>query len=110
MVTAPVIDDLDDSPAHDHRAGRLDHVDELAGRAGGPADCRRDRTPVVQPVAVVTAEASWGSAMYPSSDMDMKSTEAGMSTPVRMSRPPSIDHRLRVGHQRRDVARFGHDE
>ena len=56
MITAPVIDLLDGSPAHEHRAGRVHLVEQLPGRPGRPDELPvRGDEPLVQPVEVVAA-------------------------------------------------------
>src|SRR5215204_3387523 len=79
-ITAPVIDLLRSTPTRQHRAVRVHLVEQLPGGPDGrpysPSgvvihSCSRSK-----PSPPGLPGASFGPAMYPSSDIDMKSTDA----------------------------------
>ncbi len=80
MITAPVIHELGSPPSREDRPAGVQFVDQLADRSGQLGVLPARSEPIVQPVIIVAAEESLGSAMYPSSDIDMSSTDADTST------------------------------
>ena len=89
MITAPVIDELGRPPSGEDRTSRVPLFLELPGRPGRLAGLPVCAGPLVQPLAILATEESLGSAMYPSRDIDMSSTDEDIcSSPFFAARLP----------------------
>jgi hypothetical protein len=66
-----VIHELGRPPSGDDSTGRVQLIHHLPGRPVRLAGLPVRSEPLVQPVAILATEEIVGSAMYPSSDIDM---------------------------------------